>query len=583
MSDVLPSAPPAPGELVGTVLAGRDRIVGKLGEGAMGAVYLGEHLRIGRRDAIKVLRESLAGDAEALARFGRGVRNVSLIHHPNVCTVYDFGDTDDGRRFLAMEYVPGQTLQELLQQEGRLQPARAGCIFAQVAGALQAAHEAGIVHRDLKPGNVMVSPGRGGADAVKVVDFDIAKGSRDGEPGDVTRLGFVIGTPEYMSPEQLLGMTLDGRSDEYSLALVLFRMLAGALPFRAADTQEMMVQRLTGDPLRLDDVLPGFPAPPGLQEALDRALQRRAEDRFESVAAFAETVAAVLAPRAAPSASASGVFAPPPASRPEAPPATRGGVPLTVVAPSEPPRDPAAPVPARPWLTPARVAGGVLAASLAVAGVWGVKLATHPASTEKFAFLPESAQVAAPVRPPPVSPQPTVSAADSAPAAAPNSVRVAPTGTVPIAPKGSTTTRVDPPVHVPPSERSRVTPDTRLSGPIAPPPTTRTEPSPTAPRTPAPRAGLTAADAEATANRLMDRLGSSSTRVLRASSDTARLVYGLDGAPRGARATAAFVAGEVARQQGDREGCVRWLENSLRLKESDGVRILLEQCRGSRP
>jgi serine/threonine-protein kinase len=569
LSDVIPSAPPAAGELVGTVLAGRYRIVRKLGEGAMGAVYLGEHLRIGRRDAIKVLRESLAGDAEALARFGRGVRNVSLIQHPNVCTVYDFGDTDDGRRYLAMEYVPGQTLQELLQQEGRLPPARAAGIFAQVAGALQAAHEAGIVHRDLKPGNVMVSPGRAGADAVKVVDFDIAKGSRDGEPGDVTRLGFVIGTPEYMSPEQLLGMTLDGRSDEYSLALLLFRMLAGALPFRAADTQEMMVQRLTGDPLRLDDVLPGFAAPPGLQEALDRAMQRRAEDRFESAAAFADAIAAALAPGAAPAASASGVFAPPPASRPEAEPATRGGVPLTVIAPSEPARGPAAPAPARPWLTPARVAGGVLAASLAVAGVWGVKRATAPARGAESAFLPETAQVAAPVRPPPVSLQPTVPAVDSVSVAAPNSI--------PVAPKGS--------VHLPQPGRPRVRPGPTPAGPIAPHlvVTPRIEPSAPAPPTPGPRAGLTAADAEATMGRLMDRLGSSSTRVLRATRDTARAVYGLGGIPPIVRRQAAFVAADVSNQLGDRAACVEWAERSLRASESNGARLLLDRCQEPRP
>ncbi|HET6762732.1 MAG TPA: protein kinase [Longimicrobiaceae bacterium] len=565
MSEAIPSAPPAPaGELVGTVLAGRYRILEKLGEGAMGVVYVGEHLRIGRRDAIKVLHDSLGRDAETLARFGRGVRNVSRIHHPNVCTVYDFSDTHDGRPFLAMEYVPGQTLQQVLEGEGRLPPARAAGIFAQVALALQAAHDAGIVHRDLKPGNVMVSPGRGAADAVKVVDFDIAKGSSDGEPGDVTRLGFVIGTPEYMSPEQLLGMTLDGRSDEYSLAVMLFRMLAGALPFRAADVQEMMVQRLTGDPLRLDDVLPGFATPPGLQEALNRALQRRAEDRFESAAAFAEAVAAALAPAAAPhAASASGVFAPPSASHPEPPPATRGGVAPTIVSPSGPAQNSDPPVPVQPWLTPARVAAGVLAASLAVAGVLGVKWATGPGgSTGRSAFLPETAQAVAPS-----GPRPDTTRRSAGPVA--NSVSLAAQG--------------DSPIHHPRLDSPRAKRGSRVRTGLPPGFTTIPQPSLTVP--PEPRAALTTTDAQETANRLMDRLGPPAPpdRVLRASRDTARLLYHLDGAPRNARATAAYVAGEVSRLLGDPEGCVWWLENSLHLRPSQGARDLLGLCRASQP
>ncbi|HEU4457143.1 MAG TPA: serine/threonine-protein kinase [Longimicrobium sp.] len=561
--------------LVGTVLAGRYRILGKLGEGAMGAVYLGEHLRIGRRDAIKVLRESLEGDAEALARFGRGARNVSLIQHPNVCTVYDFGDTDDGRRFLAMEFVPGETLQELLAREGRLPPARAAAIFAQVAGALQAAHEAGIVHRDLKPGNVMVSPGRGGADAVKVVDFDIAKGSRDGEPGDVTRLGFVIGTPEYMSPEQLLGMPLDGRSDVYSLALVLFRMLAGALPFRASDTQEMMVQRLTGDPLRLEDVLPGLAAPPALQAALDRALQRRAEDRFESAAAFADAVAAALAQPTSAAASATAAFASAPLDpRPEAPQDTRGGVPLTVITATDPPASPREPTTRRalPRLTPARVAGGVLAASLAVAAVWGASRAMGPPSGDETDPANGAANQAGTVDPQPADPaKAIVLAADSLRAASADSVR---TTTTPISPV------VDPPPTPPPAPPEP--PLARTGSPRVDPP--RADPPPRRDPPPAGRRGVTAANASATANRLMDRVSSGpSAQVLRAARDTARAVYALDGAPRTARATAAYVTGDALSQLGDPAGCVEWLERSLRVNESNGARILLDDCRGRLP
>jgi serine/threonine-protein kinase len=286
---------PASG-LVGTVLAGRYRIIELLGEGAMGAVYLGEHVKMGRRDAIKVLRDSLATDREATLRFLRGARNVSLISHPNVCTIYDFSDTADGLQFMAMEFVPGETLKDLVDREGRLPIRRAVHIAAQTADALQAAHDAGIVHRDLKPGNIMLMRDREGHDQVKVVDFDIAKAA-DADGEEVTRMGFVVGTPEYMSPEQLMGEHLDGRSDVYSLALVLFRMLTGSLPFRAETTQDVMIQRLTHVPIPLADALPGAAFPERLQHAIARALERRPADRWANAVEFGrEITAAATAP-----------------------------------------------------------------------------------------------------------------------------------------------------------------------------------------------------------------------------------------------------------------------------------------------
>ena len=279
--------PPAnPHDLVGTVLAGRYRIVRRLGEGAMGAVYVGEHLRIGRLDAIKVLRGGLATDSDSISRFNRGARNLSAIRHPNVCTLYDYGETEDGSPFLALEMIDGESLKEIIDREGVLPVPRALAITRQIASALDAAHHAGIVHRDLKPGNVMIERGRDGSDIVKVVDFDIAKGP-GGQSGDeVTELGFVVGTPEYMSPEQLMGERLDGRSDLYSLGLVLFRLVSGALPFRGGSTQEIMLQRLTAEPLPLDEIRAGFSGPPGLQAILDRSLAREKDNRYANAQDF---------------------------------------------------------------------------------------------------------------------------------------------------------------------------------------------------------------------------------------------------------------------------------------------------------
>jgi eukaryotic-like serine/threonine-protein kinase len=288
--------PPRASELLPeTLFADRYRIVRKLGEGAMGGVYLAEHTRMGRLDAIKVLNASLETDREAIARFERGARNVSAIRHPNVCTIYDFSTTADGVNFLAMEYVDGPTLKEVLDREGALPPARALEVARQVALGLHAAHEAGIVHRDLKPGNIMLYRQRDGTELVKVVDFDIAKGPEAAAGEEVTRHGFVVGTPEYMSPEQLMGERLDGRSDIYALGIVVFRMLTGAQPFRSESTQDLMIARLTTAPLSLAEVLPGAALPPAVQAALNRSLQRRPQDRHATAAEFAEEMQAAVA------------------------------------------------------------------------------------------------------------------------------------------------------------------------------------------------------------------------------------------------------------------------------------------------
>ncbi|TVP77168.1 MAG: serine/threonine protein kinase [Gemmatimonadales bacterium] len=280
----------APTDRVGTVLAGRYRILSLLGEGAMGAVWLGEHIRIGRKDAVKVLRPALVRDEEAIARFTRGARNASGLRHPNVCAIYDFGTTEDGAHFLAMEYVDGGNLSDLLDETGRLPVERAVPLLLQAAGALQVAHDREIIHRDLKPDNIMLARGPDGSEQVKVVDFDISLGPPDGEGARVTRHGYVVGTPEYMSPEQLTGDPLGPASDVYALALVFFRMITGRLPFDGGTAQEVMVNRLTVDPMPLAEAAPDAALPPGLEEVFRKALQRKAQDRHPSARALADDV-----------------------------------------------------------------------------------------------------------------------------------------------------------------------------------------------------------------------------------------------------------------------------------------------------
>jgi serine/threonine-protein kinase len=287
-------------DLIGAVIADRYHIQEKLGEGGMGAVYLGEHVKMGRKSAIKVMAQSMANDPEAIARFNREAANAARINHPNVCAIYDFGETPEGIIYLAMEYIEGESLSDVLHQVGTFAPDRAATIVQQTAEALQAAHDLGIVHRDLKPDNIMITRGRGGGDLVKVVDFGIAKAMTGEEGQKVTKTGLVVGTPEYMSPEQLSGDVLDGRSDVYSLALVFYRMLTGTLPFQAYSAQEMMIKRLTDRPLRLNEAQPAGRYTDRLQLVMDRALERMPGDRYASAVTFAtevrESVRGMIAP-----------------------------------------------------------------------------------------------------------------------------------------------------------------------------------------------------------------------------------------------------------------------------------------------
>jgi serine/threonine protein kinase len=283
------AAAPVIDPLLGQVLADRYRVLRSIGEGGMGRVYLAEHVKMGRKSAVKVMSPALAPTPEAISRFNREAANASQIHQPNVAAIYDFGETADGTLYLAMEYVEGETLTSLVQREGPLNPRRAAELTGQVADGLSAAHHLGIVHRDLKPDNILVTHQPDGREWVKIVDFGIAKTTKDlGQ--NVTSIGTAIGTPDYMSPEQLAGEALDARTDVYSLGLVLFNMLTGSLPHPTMTSKQSLVQRLTAKPRALAEVRPNAVWSPRLQKALDRALAPEPDDRYATVQELAREV-----------------------------------------------------------------------------------------------------------------------------------------------------------------------------------------------------------------------------------------------------------------------------------------------------
>lgn len=281
------------GNLIGTVIAERYRIVSRIGEGGMGEVYLAEHVRMKRMSAIKIMRSALVGEVEALRRFTREAENASQLSHPNIAAIFDFGDTSDGVVYLAMEYIDGESLGAKLDREGVLHPDVAADILGQSADALQAAHDLNMLHRDIKPDNIMLARRADGTYMVKLVDFGIAR-SMDGSDQKVTRTGFSIGTPEYMSPEQLSGSPLDARSDQYALALVAFYALTGKQAFPSESSKESLIARLTSRPQTLQEAKRDVEWDASLQDIFNRALSPEPHERFDTVSEFAHALAGAI-------------------------------------------------------------------------------------------------------------------------------------------------------------------------------------------------------------------------------------------------------------------------------------------------
>lgn len=284
--------------LVGTLLANRFLITEKIAQGGMGAVYKAVQVKIDRVCAIKVLNPAAVGMQSAESRFNREAQMASRIDSPHAVTIYDFGEAEGGAFFLAMEYVDGLPLSKLLELNRTIPLGRAGRIVRQIAEALAAAHALDIIHRDLKPDNIMITKKSAEIDYVKVLDFGIAKTMADDAREKLTRTGFVLGTPVYMSPEQISGVKLDARSDVYGLALIAYEMLCGRLPFEGENSQAIMIKRVTDDPIPLRRFAPSMSD--AVEQAVMAGLERDRNLRTPTVERFADELeAACSSPRAA--------------------------------------------------------------------------------------------------------------------------------------------------------------------------------------------------------------------------------------------------------------------------------------------
>jgi serine/threonine-protein kinase len=276
--------------LIGQVLGGKYTVVRLLGEGGMGAVYEGEQ-QLGtskRKVAVKTLHPHLSRDEKIKARFEREVGTVAELEHPNTIQVYDFGTAADGILYIVMEFLHGRSLADLIEKDGALAPERAQGIMEQICGSLEEAHGRGIVHRDLKPDNVVLVERAGKKDFVKVLDFGIAKRSREEDKAEqkLTQQGMVLGTPPYMSPEQFTGNPIDLRSDIYSLGVMAYEMLSGKLPFQANTAWEWATQHMTQPPIPIESLAEGARVNESMRAALRRALAKAPADRFQTVRDF---------------------------------------------------------------------------------------------------------------------------------------------------------------------------------------------------------------------------------------------------------------------------------------------------------
>lgn len=276
--------------LLGRRVKERFVIVGVLGEGGMGAVYKAIQQPVGRPVALKVINSDL-DDPNISARFFQEARVVSRLSDPSIVTLYDYGEAEDGSLYMVFEFIQGRLLFDLVRSEGPFTPKRAVDLALQILGGLVEAHAMGLVHRDLKPENIMVTTNNMGDEKAKVLDFGIAKMVGPDDSGVRTREGIVLGTPRYMSPEQAQDLTLDGRSDLYSLGVILYELLTGRAPFVDGAAIEILMAHINRPVPPID---PSLGVPRALGDAVLKALSKQPADRFDDAGSMGQALRAAL-------------------------------------------------------------------------------------------------------------------------------------------------------------------------------------------------------------------------------------------------------------------------------------------------
>jgi serine/threonine-protein kinase len=393
--------------MLGRVLGDRYRVLSRLGEGGMGTVYLCEHAVLHRRFAVKLLRQEAAADPELVDRFRNEAISASRIGQENVVEVVDFGSEEDGVLYYVMEALDGRSLGALIRDEGPLPVPRALEVLDQICRALGAAHASGVVHRDVKPDNVFLARREDGTERAKVIDFGISHVPPAAGGERITRAGELIGTPEYMAPEQATGGAVDPRTDVYAVGVLAFEMLTGALPLEGATPVATLVAHQTLAPDPPSRRVPAIP--PEVDALVLRTLAKRPEDRFPTMEALAAEVARVRAAvvRSTPSRAGTETLAlrePPPAARHSA---------------SVSPAPCAAPAPSRRL---AVAASAAVALGLAVAaGAWWWTGRGAPTATQVASAAPSSGQafVPVPAADDVVAPAPALVEEDARPAVSP--------------------------------------------------------------------------------------------------------------------------------------------------------------------
>lgn len=267
------------GQLTDEVLDNRYKVMRKLGEGGMSYVYEAEDVHTSEPVAIKVLSPKLSKDHSSVLRLRREAGLAMRLEHPNVCRILQLGETEDGLIYLVMPYLKGELLSDREMKQGPMDPETGVAILAQSCAGLHHAHQLNIVHRDLKPENIMLVPAGSGGETAVVMDFGLAKENRaEAEVAKLTATGIILGTPEFMSPEQIRGKPLDARSDVYALGIVGYEMFTGKLPFAGRTPQEMMISRLRGNPTPIRQVRADFPQKLG--QALMKSLESDPNKRY---------------------------------------------------------------------------------------------------------------------------------------------------------------------------------------------------------------------------------------------------------------------------------------------------------------